>query len=69
MLPKISDVVIIGGGGDGASVAYHLACRVSQCDFVEREEQFGQGSTGSSGGICHHFSTEVTFASPAKVSR
>ena len=63
MLPKTSDVVIIGGGVMGASVAYHLACRGGiSVTLLEREEQFGQGSTGRcAGGIRHQFSTEVNI--------
>ncbi|MBE7553334.1 MAG: FAD-binding oxidoreductase [Anaerolineales bacterium] len=63
MLPKISDVVIIGGGVMGASVAYHLAERGGvSVTLLEREEQFGLGSTGRcAGGIRHQFSTEVNI--------
>lgn len=63
MLPKTSDVVIIGGGVMGASVAYHLAERGGvSVTLLEREEQFGQGSTGRcAGGIRHQFSTEVNI--------
>ncbi|MCL4295131.1 MAG: FAD-binding oxidoreductase [Anaerolineae bacterium] len=63
MLPKTSDVVIIGGGVMGASVAYHLAERGGvSVTLLEREEQFGLGSTGRcAGGIRHQFSTEVNI--------
>lgn len=63
MLPKTSDVVIIGGGIMGASVAYHLARRGGvSVTLLEREEQFGQGSTGRcAGGIRHQFSTKVNI--------
>lgn len=63
MLPKTSDVVIIGGGVMGASVAYHLAERGGvSVTLLEQEEQFGQGSTGRcAGGIRHQFSTEVNI--------
>jgi sarcosine oxidase subunit beta len=63
MLPKTSDVVIIGGGVMGGSVAYHLAERGGvSVTLLEREEQFGQGSTGRcAGGIRHQFSTEVNI--------
>ncbi len=63
MLPKTSDVVIIGGGVMGASVAYHLAERGGvSVTLLEKEEQFGQGSTGRcAGGIRHQFSTEVNI--------
>jgi sarcosine oxidase subunit beta len=61
MLPKTSDVVIIGGGVMGASTAFHLAERGGvSVTLLEKDEQFGQGSTGlCAGGIRHQFSTEV----------
>lgn len=63
MLPKTADVVIIGGGVMGASTAYHLAQRGGvSVALLEKEEQFGQGSTGlCAGGIRHQFSTEVNI--------
>ncbi len=63
MLPKTADVVIIGGGIMGASVAYHLARRGGvSVTLLEQEEQFGQGATGRcAGGIRHQFSTEVNI--------
>lgn len=63
MLPKTSDIVIIGGGIMGASVAYHLAQRGGvSVTLLEQEEQFGQGSTGRcAGGIRHQFSTEMNI--------
>jgi sarcosine oxidase subunit beta len=63
MLPKTSDIVIIGGGIMGASTAYHLAERGGvSVTLLEKEEQFGQGSTGlCAGGIRHQFSTEVNI--------
>lgn len=63
MIPKTSDVVIIGGGVMGASAAYHLAKRGGvSVTLLEKDEQFGQGSTGlCAGGIRHQFSTEVNI--------
>ena len=63
MLPKTADIVIIGGGVMGASTAYHLAQRGGvSVALLEKEEQFGQGSTGlCAGGIRHQFSTEVNI--------
>lgn len=63
MLPKTSDVVIIGGGIMGVSAAYHLAARGGvSVTLLEKEAQFGQASTGlCAGGIRHQFSTEVNI--------
>jgi sarcosine oxidase subunit beta len=63
MLPKTSDIVIIGGGIMGASAAYHLAERGGvSVTLLEKYEQFGQGSTGlCAGGIRHQFSTAVNI--------
>jgi len=60
-LPKTADIVIIGGGCMGASVAYHLAQRgAGKIVLLEREKFLGMGSTGrNAGGVRHQFSTEV----------
>ncbi len=58
-----ADVVIIGGGCMGASVAYHLARRgITDVVLVEREAQLGAGSTGrNAGGVRHQFSHEANI--------
>ena len=46
-LPKISNVVIIGGGIMGASTAYHLAKKgCTNVVLLEKEEFCGRGATG-----------------------
>ncbi len=62
-LPSHAEVVVIGGGVMGASTAYHLAKRgVRDVVLLEREEFFGQGSTGRcAGGIRHQFSTSINI--------
>lgn len=60
-LPQRANVVVIGGGVMGASVAYHLALR-GERDVVllERRPFFGQGATGKcAGGIRYQFSTAI----------
>lgn len=53
-----ADVVIVGGGCMGCSVAWHLAQRgVTNIVLVEREPQLAAGSTGkNAGGVRHQFS-------------
>ncbi len=62
-LPSHAEVVIIGGGVMGTSTAYHLAKRgIRNVVLLEREEFFGQGSTGRcAGGIRHQFSTSINI--------
>jgi sarcosine oxidase subunit beta len=57
-MKKTADVVIVGGGCMGASVAYHLAQRdVTDVVVIEREPQLGTASTGrNAGGFRHQFS-------------
>lgn len=60
-LPNRAEVVVVGAGVVGLSVAYHLA-RLGADDVVvlEREATAGTGSTGrSAGGIRIQFSSEV----------
>ena len=59
-----ADVVIVGGGCMGASVAYHLATRgVTDVVLIEREPQLGMGSTGrNAGGFRHQFSHPANIA-------
>jgi sarcosine oxidase subunit beta len=61
MVPKIADVVVIGGGVMGASTAYHLAlCGQKNIVLIEKDEFFGQEATGKcAGGVRFQFSTEV----------
>jgi len=62
-MKRTAEVVIVGGGIVGASVAYHLAtagCR--DILIVEREAHLGKGSTGKSmGGVRAQFATEVNI--------
>jgi sarcosine oxidase, subunit beta len=56
-----SEIVIIGGGVVGASVAYHLSKRgAKDVVILERETAQGFGSTGkATGGIRQQFGTEI----------
>jgi sarcosine oxidase subunit beta len=63
-MKKTADVVIVGGGCMGASVAYHLAQRdVTDVVLIEREAQLGTASTGrNAGGFRHQFSDPANIA-------
>src|SRR6201987_228678 len=58
-----AEVVIVGGGIVGSSIAYHLtAAGCSNVLVVERETQQGKGSTGKSmGGVRAQFSPSGTI--------
>src|SRR6476619_7341737 len=60
---RTAEVVIIGGGIVGSSIAYHLAqagCR--DVVVIERESSQGKGSTGKSmGGVRAQFATAVNI--------
>jgi sarcosine oxidase subunit beta len=62
-IPKTADIIIIGGGVMGASIAYHLAARgVKNILLLEKEQFFGQGATGRcAGGVRYQFSTEINI--------
>jgi sarcosine oxidase subunit beta len=55
------DIVIIGGGIIGSSIAYHLAKKeFGRIAVVERDQYLGNGATGKcAGGIRAQFSSEV----------
>lgn len=56
-----ADVVVVGGGAMGASIAYHLVTAgAGRIVLVEREAALGLGSTGRcAGGFRHQFSSEI----------
>src|SRR5881227_440107 len=60
-MTETADVVIIGSGIVGSSVAYHLAqAGCTNVLILERESHQGKGSTGKSmGGVRAQFSTAV----------
>src|ERR1044072_7625638 len=62
-MAETADVVIIGGGIVGSSVAYHLAEQgCTDVLIIEREEKQGLGSTSKSmGGVRAQFATEVNI--------
>lgn len=62
-MKNTAEVVIIGGGIVGLSIAYHLAKRgMTDVVVLEKENMVGTGSTGRcAGGFRHQFSTEVNI--------
>ena len=62
-MKRTADVVIIGGGCMGASVAWHLTkLGITDVLLLERESQLGTGSTGrNAGGVRHQFSHEANI--------
>src|ERR1700742_1053777 len=62
-MKNTAEVVIIGGGIVGLSIAYHLAKRgMTDVVVLEKENMCGTGSTGRcAGGFRHQFSTEVNI--------
>jgi sarcosine oxidase subunit beta len=54
-MKKSADIVIIGGGITGASIAYHLAAGgVKNVVLLEKELMLGMGSSAASAGIIYH---------------
>ena len=62
-MPETADVVIIGAGIVGSSVAYHLAeAGCTNVLMIEREPQQGMGSTAKSmGGVRAQFATPINI--------
>jgi len=61
-MSKTADVIIIGGGVIGTSIAYFLAKMGCQNVVVLEKEYVGFGSTGKcAGGIRQQFSTEINI--------
>lgn len=58
-----AEIVVIGGGVVGASVAFHLAQRGAKDVLIlEREMEQGRGSTGAAtGGVRAQFETEINI--------
>ena len=62
-MKRSAEVVIVGGGCMGASVAYHLTRHgLTDIVLVERESLLATGSTGrNAGGVRHQFSNEANI--------
>ncbi len=61
-LPRTADVVIVGGGVIGLSIAYHLAKKGMKNLLLLEKDTLGAGSTGKcAGGIRTLFSTDINI--------
>src|SRR5712692_2256330 len=62
-MPQSADVVIIGAGIVGSSIAFHLTeAGMKHVLVIERETRQGLGSTGKSmGGVRAQFATDVNI--------
>lgn len=60
-MTEMADVVVVGGGAMGTSIAYHLATMgAGRVVLLEREPALGTGSTGRcAGGFRHQFTSEI----------
>ena len=57
---RSADVVVVGGGVMGCSIAYHLARQKVRVVVLEREPRLATGATGRcSGGVRHQFSNSA----------
>ncbi|HTH52254.1 MAG TPA: FAD-dependent oxidoreductase, partial [Pyrinomonadaceae bacterium] len=58
-----AEIVIIGGGVVGASIAYHLTERGAKDVLVlDRASSLGEGSTGkATGGVRAQFETDINI--------
>ena len=55
-----ADVVIIGGGIQGASIAWHLARRGARDVVLLEKETLASGCSGRTGGVIRqHYSTPI----------
>ncbi|MGB9697982.1 MAG: NAD(P)/FAD-dependent oxidoreductase [Thermodesulfobacteriota bacterium] len=62
-MQKIAEIIIIGGGIIGTSIAYYLAQKRAQDVILLEKGMLGEGSTGKcAGGIRLQFSTEINIA-------
>lgn len=62
-MPQTCDILIVGGGVIGTSIAYHLAARRAGRVVLLEKSYLGAGSSGKSGAIVRqHYSNRLTAA-------
>jgi sarcosine oxidase subunit beta len=62
-----AEIVIIGGGIVGTSVAFHLAKKGYKDILLLEKKQLGSGSTGKSSGVLRQFYTHKTVVDMARI--
>lgn len=61
-MSRVAEVIVIGGGVVGCSIAYHLAKLGCRDTVILEKNCIGSGSTGKCpGGIRQQFSSEVNI--------
>src|SRR2546427_13136118 len=59
-MPRRADVIVVGGGANGASTAYHLAARGVRRVLLLERRHLGAGATGKSGSLVRmHYTNEA----------
>ncbi|PYR56999.1 MAG: hypothetical protein DMF85_14905 [Acidobacteria bacterium] len=67
-MPKTADIVVVGGGINGCSTAYHLARRGAGNIVLIEKGHVASGPTGRSSGIVRQHYTNPTLAAMARDS-
>src|SRR5437899_3618559 len=69
-MPQTCDVLVVGGGVIGTSIAYHLAARRAGRVVLLEKSYLGAGSSGKSGAIVRqHYSNRLTASMARKSLR
>src|SRR5882762_9535638 len=59
-MPSRADVIVVGGGANGTSTAYHLAARGVRGVLLLERRHLGAGATGKSGALVRmHYTNET----------
>ena len=67
-MPKTADVVVVGGGVNGCSIAYHLARRGIRNTVLVEKGHVASGPTGVSSGVVRQHYTQQTLSEMARDS-
>jgi len=67
-MPKTADIVVVGGGVNGCSIAYHLARRGTRNVVLVEKGHVASGPTGLSSGVVRQHYTQETLSAMARDS-